>query len=499
MFYDMKTKAFLGNIVIAILSALIAIIIYTNFFQDELKEVSQVEKQMPQSINQDSNQVSYQREPLKINGEIFDFTTAAEKSVHAVVHVTSKYNLENSSTGNSILDYLFGDGYSQQPSVSFGSGVIISEDGYIVTNYHVVEESDEIQVVLNDKRTFTTKLVGVDPGTDLALLKVESKSLPFISMGNSDELKIGEWVLAVGNPFNLTSTVTAGIVSAKARNINILRDQKYPIESYVQTDAAVNKGNSGGALVNMYGELIGINSAIISPSGSYSGYSFAIPINIVKKVVADIIKYGEVQRAVLGVSIFDVTGEVAKEFNLDKIEGVYVDGVTDDGAAKKSGIKRGDVILEINKVQVNSTAELTEQIGNFRPGELIYITIKRDNKKKQFEVILRNMQGNTKIVKSDEFFTILGASFENLDRNEKRRYGIENGIIISDLGSGALKNVGLKKGSVIIAIEGNSISTVDDFKRKLRDAGMGSTVEIEATYPGSRYIYVYHVELKPKK
>jgi len=495
----MKAKAFLGNIVIAILSSLIAIIIYTNFFQDEFKEVSQVENKMPQSTDLDSNQVSFQRKPLKINGEIFDFTTAAENSVHAVVHVTSKYNLENNNTGNSILEYLFGDGYSQQPSVSFGSGVIISEDGYIVTNYHVVEESDEIQVVLNDKRTFNAKLMGIDPGTDLALLKVESNNLPFISMGNSDELKIGEWVLAVGNPFNLTSTVTAGIVSAKARNINILRDQKYPIESYIQTDAAVNKGNSGGALVNMHGELIGINSAIISPSGSYSGYSFAIPINIVKKVAADIIKYGEVQRAVLGVSIFDVTGEVAERFNLDKIEGVYVDGVTDDGAAKNSGIKRGDVILEINKVQVNSTAQLTEQIGNFRPGERINVTVKRDNKKKLFEVVLRNMQGNTKIVKSDEFFSILGATFENVSRNDKRRFGIENGIIISNLENGALKSVGLKKGYIILTVQGNSINDVDDFKRKLREAGMGSTVEIEATHPGSRYIYVYRVELNPEK
>jgi Do/DeqQ family serine protease len=495
----MKTKAFLGNIVIAILSSLIAIIIYVNFFQDEFSERAQFETQAPQSTELvgDSNQVSYQRKPLKINDEVFDFTNAAEKSIHVVVHVTSKSNLENGrSSRNPIYDLLFGDDYSQQPSISFGSGVIISEDGYIVTNYHVVEESDEIQVVLNDKRTFNAKLVGVDPGTDLALLKVESNKLPFISMGNSDELKIGEWVLAVGNPFNLTSTVTAGIVSAKARNINILRDQKYPIESYIQTDAAVNRGNSGGALVNMYGELIGINSAIISPSGSYSGYSFAIPINIAKKVVADIIKYGEVQRAVLGVTIREVTSKIAKDYKLDKIEGIYVDGVTDDGAAKKSGIKSGDVILEINNIQVNSTAQLTEQIGNFRPGELIYVTVKRDNKKKLFEVILRNMQGNTKIVKSDEFFSILGATFENVDRNDKRRLGIDNGIIISDLKNGALKKVGLKTGYIILTVQGNSINDVDDFKRELSKAGIGSTVEIEATYPGGRYIYVYHVELE---
>ena len=402
----MKVKAFFGNIAIVILSSFITIIIYTNYFQDELsiKPDVELQKQNVLDLFEDSNKVNYQQLPITMNSHILDFVDAAEKSIHAVVHVTSKYNLENEDYyRNPIYEWLFGGGNSRQPSVSFGSGVIISEDGYIVTNYHVVEKSDEIQIVLNDKRTFTAKLVGTDPGTDLALLKVQSSNLPFISFGNSDAIKVGEWVLAVGNPFNLTSTVTAGIVSAKARNINILRDQKYPVESYIQTDAAVNKGNSGGALVNTLGELIGINSAIVSPSGSYSGYSFAIPINIVKKVVADIIKYGEVQRAVLGVTIFDVTGKVAEDYNLDKIEGVYIESITDNGAAKEAGIKKGDVVLEINKVQVNSKAELVEQVGKYRPGEVVNLTIKRDNKKKQFEVILRNMHGNTEVFKTKEF------------------------------------------------------------------------------------------------
>jgi Do/DeqQ family serine protease len=493
----MKTKAFLGNIVIAVLSSLIAIIIYTNFFQDELREKpnKELREQNALGLLEDSNQVNYKNAPVRMHGEVFDFTEAAEKSVHAVVHVTSTYNLE-SETRNPIYDLLYGDNYKRQPSMSFGSGVIISEDGYIVTNNHVVDNSDEIKVVLNDKRTYTATIVGKDPSTDLALLKVKSTKLPFVSFGNSDNLKIGEWVLAVGNPFNLTSTVTAGIVSAKARNINILRDQQYPIESYIQTDAAVNKGNSGGALVNMFGELVGINSAILSPSGSYSGYSFAIPVNIVKKVVADFIKYGEVQRAVLGVSILDVTGEVAEKYNLDKISGVYIRSVTEEGAAKDAGIKGGDVIIEINKVQVNSTAELTEQIGKCRPGELIYVTVKRDNKKKQFEVVLRNRQGNTKIVKSDEFFNVLGASFENITSNDKRRWGIDSGIIILDIEKGALKNVGLKKGYVILSVDGKSIDNVTDFNEELRNAGIGSTIEIEVVNPGSRYIYVYRVDLE---
>lgn len=394
----MKTRAFFGNIAIAVLSAFIAVIVYSNYFHEEISNMSDAEIQKQKAL--DSKEVNYSQIPTK--GEVFDFTEAAERSIHAVVHVTSKYNLESEDYYKSpIYNWLFGETYRQQ-SVSFGSGVIISEDGYIVTNYHVVEESDEIQVVLNDKRTFTAELVGTDPSTDIALLKLESTNLPYISFGNSDILKVGEWVLAIGNPFNLTSTVTAGIVSAKARNINILRDQSnYPIESYIQTDAAVNKGNSGGALVDLKGELVGVNSAIISPSGSYSGYSFAIPINLVKKVVDDIMKYGEVQRAVLGVTIKNINSEIAKKYNLDKIEGILIIGVSKDGAAKDAGIKEGDVILKINNIKVNSTAELTEQIGKYRPGEKVYVTIKRDNKRKQFDVLLRNMHGNTKIVKAE--------------------------------------------------------------------------------------------------
>ena len=495
----MKIKTFFGNIAIAILSSFITIIIYTNYFQDELsiKPDLEFQKQNILDLLEDSNQVNYQQLPITMNGKVFDFTDAAEKSIHAVVHVTSKYNLENEDYyRNPIYELLFGDGNSKQPGVSFGSGVIISEDGYIVTNYHVVEKSDEIQIVLNDKRTFTAKLIGTDPGTDLALLKVQSAGLPYISFGNSDVIKVGEWVLAVGNPFNLTSTVTAGIVSAKARNINILRDQKHSIESYIQTDAAVNKGNSGGALVNTMGELIGINSAIVSPSGSYSGYSFAIPINIVKKVVADIIKYGEVQRAVLGVTIQDVTSELAKKFDLNKIEGVYIKSVTDDGAAKNAGIKRGDVVLEINKVKVNSTAELTEQVGKYRPGEVVNLTVKRDNKKKQFEVVLRNMHGNTKIFKAEEFLSILGASFEKLENNEKRRLGIDGGVKVFDIKEGVLKKEGIKEGFIITNIQGERITDVDDLKNILRQEGVGAEIEVNGIYPGLRYIYVYKIKIE---
>ncbi len=495
----MKIKTFLGNIAIAALSALIAVIIYSHYIKEEITNDTDVAVQKQKALNilEDSNQVNYNPQALSSNGQQLDFTEAADKSIHAVVHVTSKYNLENNDYySNPIAEWLFGN-VQKQPSVSFGSGVIISEDGYIVTNNHVVEESDEIQIVLNDKRTYSAKLLGKDPGTDLALLKVEAKGLPYIELGNSDVLKIGEWVLAVGNPFNLTSTVTAGIVSAKARDINILRGQsKYPIESYIQTDAAVNQGNSGGALVNLKGELIGINSAIISPSGAYSGYSFAIPINLVKKVVADIIKYGEVQRAVLGVSIYNVNDAIAKDYRLDKIEGVLITDVTDEGAAKAAGIKKDDVILEVNNIQVNSTAELTEQIGKYRPGETIFVTIKRDNKRKQFEVVLRNMHGSTQIVKSEEYLSMLGATFRKLDSRDKYKLGIDYGVGVEELKAGALEESGVKKEFIITRIQGEKIENIEDIKDVLSKEGKGAVIEIEGTYPESRYMYVYKVNLE---
>ncbi|MEA2105894.1 MAG: Do family serine endopeptidase [Bacteroidota bacterium] len=495
----MKAQNLLGNVVISFLSAFLAIILYANFYEKELQTElgTEAHEQSALELLNDSNQVKFTQMPASSSGEIFDFTTAAENSVNAVVHVTSKYNLRNDYYGNPLYEFFFGDQYSRQPAVSFGSGVIITDDGYIVTNNHVIEQSDEIQVVLNDRRTYTAELVGTDPGTDLALLKIDGKDLPFIAMGNSDDIKVGEWVLAVGNPFNLTSTVTAGIVSAKARNINILRDQQYPIESYIQTDAAVNKGNSGGALVNMKSELVGINSAILSPSGVYSGYSFAIPVNIVRKVVSDIIKYGEVQRAVLGVEIRDINKELVEKHNLDKIEGVFIANVTDDGAAKEAGLKSGDVILEINEVKINSVAELTGQIGRYRPGEKINITIKRANKKKQIDVILRNMHGTTKIIKADEYLAILGADFQKLSTSDQRRLGIETGVKVVDLiDDGALKKAGVKEGFVITYIQGKKIAHVDDIKRVIRNIGYGVEIEIEGMYPGGRYIYVYRVELE---
>jgi Do/DeqQ family serine protease len=325
--------------------------------------------------------------PASSQAQLPDLTQAAEKSVHAVVHITTKIKAQSyGGMDNPLYDFFFGPrGNNQQPrgnnqepeyNMGAGSGVIINSEGYIVTNNHVIEDADNIEVILNDSRKFTAKVIGRDPNTDIALVKIEAKELPFLVWGNSEALKLGEWVLAVGNPFNLTSTVTAGIVSAKSRSIGIISGQMMPLESFIQTDAAVNPGNSGGALVNASGELVGINAAIASRTGSYSGYSFAVPSSIAHKVVDDLKQFGGVQRALLGVEMKPVDDDLAKEKNLGKIEGVYVVRVTDEGAARQAGIKAGDVITAVNGNLVDAPQQLQEQIGKYRPGDKVAITVK---------------------------------------------------------------------------------------------------------------------------
>ena len=316
-----------------------------------------------------------------------DFTQAAERSVEAVVHVKTKYYRQQYV--DPFYHFFFGrPQQSQQPSaMASGSGVILSNDGYIVTNNHVIESANEIEVVLNDKRTFAAQLIGTDPNTDLALLKIEATNLPTIEIGNSDDLRVGEWVLAVGNPFNLTSTVTAGIVSAKARSINILNsDMK--IESFIQTDAAVNPGNSGGALVNTRGQLVGINTAIASQTGSYAGYAFAIPTAIMQKVVADLRQYGTVQRALLGIRMLDITQQVKDQLSLESMEGVYVGEVISGSAADKAGMKAGDVIVQVDGRPINASSQLQEQIGRKNPGDQITILVRRGHRSVTLQVTL---------------------------------------------------------------------------------------------------------------
>ncbi|WP_423128556.1 Do family serine endopeptidase [Gaoshiqia sp. Z1-71] len=468
------------TLVIALCSAFIALWAYTRYFEK------------PQFVTITENQaMRYAGLPSAPQGEVPDLTFAAENSVHAVVHVkvSSRENVQMYS--NPFFDWFYGDRYQrQQPQIrqGAGSGVIISSDGYIVTNNHVIDNADEIQVVLNDKREFTAKLIGKDETTDIALLKIDEKNLPTLKFGNSDALKLGEWVLAVGNPFNLTSTVTAGIVSAKSRNIRI-NPSDMSIEAFIQTDAAVNPGNSGGALVNMNCELVGINTAIASRTGSYTGYSFAVPAGIVEKVVGDLKEYGHVQRALLGVTIQDIDANQAKKYNLDKIEGIYVAGVNPGSGAEEAGIKAGDVILNVDGVTVNSTAELQEQIGKRRPGDVVKVLIKRDNKAKPFNVTLRNMHGDTEILTGsvNEF---LGAKFDNVSENERYKLRISQGIKVVELSNGKLKDAGLKKGFIITHVNKQEVNAVNDLERIVKKAEGG--ILIEGIYPnGERAYFVF--------
>jgi Do/DeqQ family serine protease len=333
----------------------------------------------------------------------------------AVVHIRSSY--ENRSGNNGAMDQFFdyfGAPRGNMPRGATGSGVIISDDGYIVTNNHVIEDADDIEVILDNNESYEGTLIGTDPNTDLALIKIEQNNLPFLTYGNSDEMRIGEWVLAVGNPFDLTSTVTAGIISAKARNINILR-RNYGIEAFIQTDAAVNPGNSGGALVNLKGELIGINTAIATRTGSYSGYSFAVPVSLVEKVVSDLKEYGVVQRAILGINIVDVNKDLVEEEDLTVSNGVYILGVGDGSAADEADIREGDVIISINETKVTNTSELQELVARNRPGDRIKVKLIRDGKSMEKYATLKNMNKNYEIIERASMFNFEGAELNDLD------------------------------------------------------------------------------------
>ena len=418
-----------------------------------------------------------------------DFTAAAESTINSVVHVTTKV-IQTTFQRDPFQEFFYGPGAGgrelKQYGAGAGSGVIISSEGYIVTNNHVIAEASEIEVTLNDNSKYIAKIVGADPSTDIAVLKIEGEK-PFVPivLGNSDDLKIGEWVLAVGNPFNLTSTVTAGIVSAKARNINILNGQQnkdiVPIESFIQTDAAVNPGNSGGALVNTRGELIGINTAIASQTGSYAGYSFAIPINLVQKVMRDIIDYGVVQRGFLGIEISDVTQEMKTSKNLLDLKGVYVENVLENGSAAGAGIKQGDVILKIGSKEVNSPSELQEEIGKRKPGDKIIITI-RNNKGEEItkEMILKSKSGETGILSKEEISknSALGATFVNLSDEEKKSLKITYGVKIETITSGKLNSIGLTAGTIITKINNEPITSVEELTTKLNSSNRGVLLEI---------------------
>jgi len=433
------------------------------------------------------------------------FTTAADKVLPAVVHIRSIGKAK--SNDNSLFDMeeipetfrrFFGEpSPRQQPKQEgTGSGVIISADGYIVTNNHVVADAEKIEITLHDKRLLTAKVIGLDPNTDVALIKIDAENLPTLSFANSDELKVGEWVVAVGNPFNLESTVTAGIISAIGRSINIL-EGKAPIESFIQTDAVVNPGNSGGALVNTKGDLIGINTAIASPTGVFAGYSFAVPSNIVAKIVTDLREHGTVQRGYLGAIIRGIDGRYAQELKLPVNEGVYVDSVLSDGAAARAGIKKGDIIKEIDGVTISTSSKLLELVGRKRPGDEMLITVLRNGSDKKITVTLMNSSGNTSVVSKTESSTTLdrlGATFSDLTKAEKDKLKVQ-GVKIDKLSAGLLRRyTDIEEGFIITRIDRQDINSVAELKKALENKEGG--LLIEGRYPDSPRKYYYGLGLE---
>lgn len=497
----MPYKNLLLNFTVSLLVATGVLFVYNQWF---------AQNQHPAIINTTS---STQQSPIRLAAyetasgaklAPVDFTYAASLSTPAVVHVKKTFSTQTSGTDP--WGDLFGDdfyhffGTPQSPKElkqeATGSGVIISDDGYIVTNNHVISDADNIEVRLYDNRTYPAQLIGSDPSTDLALLKINEDNLHTMELANSDSALVGQWVLAVGNPFELTSTVTAGIISAKGRNINILREQsKAPIEAFIQTDAAVNPGNSGGALVNLNGKLIGINTAIATPTGAYAGYSFAVPVNIVKKVIADLKKYGVVQRAFLGVQIRDIDNDLAQEMDLNSLKGAYIASVNNASGADDAGLKEGDVITSVNGVSVNSVAQLQEQISRYRPGDKVSITYSRNGRDYVEMVTLKNQMNTTEVVEkeSNKLMTSLGASFESLTTNEMEKFELNGGVKVADVGRGRLhENSNIRDGFIITEVDHQKVKSVDQLIRILEKKKSGDGALIEGFYPENPTKYYYY-------
>lgn len=428
-----------------------------------------------------------------------DFQHAAESSVKAVVHIKTTTNSRTVLTRDPLAE-LFGEDnyyrrYRTPEQMGSGSGVVISPDGYIVTNNHVVSGTDIVTVTFNDRNSVQAKVVGSDPSTDLAVLKIDEKDLSFIEFGNSDDVHLGQWVLAVGYPLTLDATVTAGIVSAKGRSIGINATRsRGAIESFIQTDAVVNPGNSGGPLVNDRGQVIGINSAIASPTGSYAGYSYAIPANIVRKVAADIIQYGAVQRAYLGIEPRDYKNATAQEiarYGLNKSEGIYVVNAAPLGGAAAAGIRSGDFITAVNNVKVSTIPQLNEQLSRFKPGDKVPVSYLRSGAVTTVNVELKNIKGNTSVIKEEGALMVLGASLRPLSTNEQRLYKIMKGLVITDVGNGLLKNqTTVRKGFIISGVNGKPVSDAASLDRSLAS---GEPLQLEGFYPGSNGMYYYNI------
>ncbi len=443
-----------------------------------------------------------------------DFTAASTSATPAVVHIKTKTKsrqaTNNLPRGRNPFSDLFGDDFGDlfggpnsqtiPEQRASGSGVLISDDGYIVTNNHVIDGADDINITLNNKRSFKAILVGADASTDIAVLKIEGKSLPYMVYGNSDEVKLGQWVLAVGYPLTLDVTVTAGIISAKARYIGINRRQSQnAIESFLQTDAAVNPGNSGGALINTDGQLIGINSAIASPTGSYAGYSYAVPVNIVKKIVNDLMKFGTVQRAFLGIqySMEDPSEEERKEYSLKEGEGVLVGEAPVGGAANVAGIKKGDIVTKINNIKVTTGPEMVEQVTRYKPGDKVSVTYLRAGKENTVTLTLKNSAGNTDLVKNATIIEKLGGQLETLDKKNADSYDIPGGVVVKKTGNGVLNKSKMQDGFVITSANGMVIKNLDDLRVAL-EKNKGNTINLEGIYPGYQGNYHYPLNLNDR-
>lgn len=453
------------------------------------------------------------------NGELvpLDFTGTAEKVTKAVVHIrsTSSTRVSQRESGSDPWQFFFDpQSPNRGPSQSTGSGVIINADGYIVTNNHVVQDADKVEVTFSDNKVLQGEVVGTDPDTDLAVIKVNEKNLPFLSFVNSDNAKVGEWVLAVGNPFNLNSTVTAGIISAKGRNINIINSNRTPkmgsdgqpvgstaIESFIQTDAAINPGNSGGALVNLSGGLLGINTAIASQTGSYVGYGFAVPANLVSKIVEDLLAFGTVQRGWLGIGVASVTSDMVKEYDLAVTNGAYVNGYgdwEDKSAAKAAGILKGDVIVKLDEIKIKTSTALIEYIGMKRPGDKVVVTVNRDGKEKVFNVTLKNREGSLSTMKREEKGAVetLGIELEDVDPKVLKRLDLENGVKVKSLGNGKIgRYTDMEEGFIIIRVDDTNVKTAKEVSEILKEKKAGDLITFSGVYENYSREYIYAIRM----
>jgi len=486
----MRAKNVFGMLLVGIVGSIVGVIIYSGLHKEKTVIV-QREAATPVSLT--SFEGSGYAAP--------DFRLAAEKSVHAVVHVKTVTKYQQNYYDN-LQDWFFGNPKTMNREVpGYGSGVIISQDGYIITNNHVIDNSNSIEVTMNDGRVESAEVIGKDPQTDVAVLKIKANNLPYLTFGNSADMQVGDWVLAVGNPFNLQSTVTAGIISAKGRSIGIIgSNQRNPyaqqstqptgIESFIQTDAAVNPGNSGGALVNLQGDLIGINTAIASQTGTYMGYSFAIPAVIAKKVVDDILEFGEVQRVVIGISGGTVTQPLVDQEKLKVNQGVYVSDLTEDGGAVGAGIKTGDVIISVDGRKITSMSDLQESLAPHRPGEKVEVVVNRKGDEKTYNVTLKAQKGTPRTIGGNDLLNYLGADIEQLSDKELQKYEISYGVKVTKLRDGKLKEAGVPDGFIITDINKTvEVRTIDDIRQAIDRSQANRPILIEGIMPNGKYNY----------